>query len=365
MADRTLNTADELKSVNDQITSTNADLGKYGDINGYLGLLRNTFNASYAANQDIIQARQGMRAQLYGQEPAYKPAGWEMMTPEQQNAVRNAPKPGLNAGIQALNETEAARGQKVENVLGQAKDEATARREFLTTQLAQLTNRRSELEAADNKLKNDNRSWALDALTKYPSLAKSLNDKELANINKGVLDDAILAKISAASAAEDQKADISQTEFTDNQGNTFILGVDKNTGKVLYRTPIGKKTVTGGSGVAGVNTLAKAAKLGYTLVHNEIGGVTFKLKGKPITSQEFEDGTGLSYLQALADFGTTDPGDIEKLKAAGIMAESKATTDPKEELRTQIQAASASGASEDDIISYIKAQGYNPSDFGY
>jgi hypothetical protein len=78
-----------------------------------------------------------------------------------------------------------------------------------------------------------------------------LTDKELANINKGVLDDAVLAKISAASATEDQKSNVKQVEFTDSNNDTFIIGVDEK-GNVLYRTPLGKAKGTGtGSGTAG------------------------------------------------------------------------------------------------------------------
>lgn len=151
---------------------------------------------------------------------------------------------------------------------------------------------------------------------------------------------------------------------TDADGNVWNVQYDPKTGAIISKTnfgPVGvQKTSGGGGGGTGTGGLASAAKKGYTLKHNDVGGVTFMFKGTPITPQEFEAKTGMSYLDALAAFGTNDQGDVKKLKNAGLIAD---TVPKREDLTAQDQAdintwnykLKHNTATIDDVPDYLRA----------
>lgn len=237
-----------LNDVNAEIENVRTQLQNYANPNSFGEMVKSVGRAAFFGNKDIIDQRAALREALYG-ERGQKPADYTMLRPEQQQAIRTANRPGLIAGIQALNETEAARGNQITDVADRITAEGQDRRAALTESLNYLTQRRSEIEGQQQQLASENRSFAMNALSNYPSLTGMLTEQEISQINKGVLSETFMAKLQQASAEAERQGNIAQTEFTDQNGNTFLIGVDKTTGREVYRTNLGNKG-TSGTGTA-------------------------------------------------------------------------------------------------------------------
>ena len=340
--------SEELTDIGRDISRTRQDLGKFGDIGSYLGMLREVFNASYASNQDIIQQRAAMREALYG-ERGMKPETMGLLSPGQQEDIRTANRPGLLAGIQALGETEAARGRKVEGVLGEARTEADTRRQLLSDELDRLLTRRSELETRDeerkqelkdeeDELKTSNRAWFMNVLTSYPTIGSLLTEKEMENANKGIIDDEVLTKINQAVTEymkpEEEEPNITQTEFTDAEGNVYLIGIDTYTGEIVYKTHIGKVPLggtssgDGGRRVSGPSTSTPSTTgKGYKQIENydrsagEYTGYRFEdNQGSPISAFKYSLATGKDIVDVLRNSGDENDQKFIKEYHAHIQA---------------------------------------------
>lgn len=195
---------DELGALRGEIAGKQTELSKFSG-SKYVNFLGDVFNSSYLQNQDIIKQREVLRGALFG-DRGFKPASYEALDPGQQEAIRNANKPGITAAIAALNETEASRGTRTEQILSEAESARANAQKALEDELTMLINRRDQLEQTQQQMISENRSFGLDALTKYPSLRDLLEPKDISDINKGILSDIVIGKIAQAAKIDSQRS---------------------------------------------------------------------------------------------------------------------------------------------------------------
>jgi len=359
--ERSLGTTDELGNVNTQITDTQSQLDKYGNQESYLGLMKSVFNASYANNAGLINAKGQMREALYG-DYGYKPSGYDMLSPDQQSAIKNSNKAGLASGIQTLNETMDNRNQGVTDLMTQMRNEGQERRQLLSDNLTRLENRRGELESAQADLKSENRTFALNAITQYPALAQMLTEQELGKINKGDLDESILAKISQASAEFTEDSQITTTTFPSGDGNTYIIGLNPD-GSEAYRTLLGKTKVSPGSNTTpSIDKLRNRLPEGYDfeLQTDGGGGINFIGPDGNIPREQWFNETHIPWQEVVAEVGSLNPQDYPGSEEDSGLSESD-----KMAINTEISKMLDDGKGDDEIKLYIRFNGGNPKDFGY
>lgn len=264
----------QLGKVSKKYTKLTKELAGYDNMGQTLKMFKDIANASYLSNSDIIEQRRALREALYG-ERGYKPENMDMLTQSQQANVNTANRSGLVAGIQALNETENARNTRVEdltqeqkdlmeskrnniiargnmlsqqaNVLSQRENVANDRLQYQERNFDRARTRRDTLEARQNTISDNDRTFALTALQNYPSLAGLLTPAEMDSMQRGQLTDAIREKISHAINTESAASTASEN-ITMVQTATSIMGIDKTTGKVIYNIPIPGGSSGGGGG---------------------------------------------------------------------------------------------------------------------
>lgn len=155
---------DSLATNQKQIDSTQKQISAWNGP-GYLGTLTKVLDASYGNNKDLIDYRQAARSQLYGNQTPYQPANYGMLSPDQQASITNAPRAGLISGIQAANETQAARGNNVADVLKAENDRLSAQRDSLYQTLQQLNSRRGEMEGRVKTIEKNGVIETVDPIT--------------------------------------------------------------------------------------------------------------------------------------------------------------------------------------------------------
>lgn len=357
MADPTID--QQLTSTNASIADTQNKLSDFQSPTSYLDLLGKVASASYNSNADLVAYREAARRRLYG-EQGFKPENYNQLSPSQQESVRGASRAGLLSGIQAANETEQNRGTSIDNLLKTEGGRYNDQRVSLTDSLTRLTSRRSELEQTKQQNQTESRTFFFDLVKNYPDLVGSLTPQEQDKLFKGTADKNLMDKVTVYAKKADE-----QNRVKTMEKNGYIIGYDPVTGKQVYKIDTGIRDAGNGGG-SGV--VATAQKKGYTMIHNEIGGITFLDHGKPVSPIDWEKGSGVSYFDAMSEFGTADQGDINKLATAGYTTGTRATgamsDADKAYINAQIGAAKKAGKTNADIAAYIRSQGFSPSDFG-
>lgn len=358
----------ELDRISNEIRDTSKNLSAFSNPNSYLNLLGKVADASYLSNADTIAFRQAARQQLYG-EQGYKPENYFQLSPEQQQNIRTSSRAGLTAAIQASQETEAARGNRTENLLATEGARYKDTRDTLSASLDRLTTRQTQLENAKQQAQSENRQIFFDLVKNYPDLVENLTPQEQGQFFNGAPDKKLMSKISLYAQQEAKKG---RVQVVEKDG--YIVGYDPVTGQQLYKIDTGIRDQRSGGGVTGSTTsklLAEASSSGYTVEKSTDGGIVFKKDGTDIDKVAWENGVrnagiGLGYLDVFEEIGTTKQQDIDELKASGRLVETRATgVDDEEIIRQGIRDAAAQGATKSEIVSYIKAQGFDPSKFGY
>lgn len=298
----------QLNQVGSQINTDQNAIKQFNDPTSYFSLLTKVGDASYAQNQDLIGYRQALRTKLYG-DTNYKPDNFNLLDASQQDTVRNAGRPELLAGIQAANETQAARGNNLNDLLTTEKGRFSDQRQALVDNMNTLVARRGQLE---NNIKTTEKNGVI---TGYDGVS----GKQLYRIDTG------------------------QRDYHPGSGTTPSTIVKAaQLGFTLEHNPIG-----------GVNFLQNGKPVTPIDWEHQLG----------------KKGLNISYLDALDQFGTLDSGDIGKLTKAGyrsgVTATTQDTASQEASTRQWLSTAEAKAMTREQRKTEILSVGLDPKKFGY
>lgn len=343
--------SNDLTKVNKKISSAEGALKEVNNPNTYVDLLKNVLNDSYRANADIIAYRRAAREKLYSPTPIYQPENYGMLSPAQQESIRNAPRAGLVAGIQAANETEAARGTRVENLAQSAYAPYADTRASLVDSLNKLYSERSDIKGRIKTMEKDGYVIGFDSET----------GKQLYKLDTGVRD-------YHAGSGGKSWGDLSVAEKLDALG-TKGYGVTPQSRATIIADRVKQATNTSG-GFSSMNdkgnlTSRIAAQVDKEIAEGKITfGVDFNTPQGKVAREDWTRITGVNWQDAAKEQGSVNPDDMPGTISADRLGKTLSEQE-KITIRKNVASAIKAGSEPAVIIQYIIAQGGDPADFGY
>lgn len=358
----------QIGNLDTQLNTAQGELGKFNDKGSYLGLLDKVMQSAYGSNKDLIEYRKSLREKLYSGNPLFTPTNFNQLDPNQQATVQNAGRGSLVAGIQAANETQAARGSGINDVLTTEGSRYSEQRQAIADQITGLQRQRDNLDNQRQNLLTANRNFGLDALTKYPGLKNMLSQKELTSINKGDLDETIIAKIGQA-ASDWERYQASPKGSGQSWGDMKIEDRLAAVGTKGYGVQVQTQDSVLGDKVAEwqrdhgqspsnavVNQLKNEVTAGFK--SGKYGGVDFITPNGKVSGQEWTNtlnsaGVNINWKDAAKAVGV----DVDKVTDKGPLVRTWLST-PKAQ-------GGGQGLTTQEQVNEILGEGLKPEDFGF